>query len=305
MQPKRGGLGLFMLAMVLLGLVGGPARAQDGSELAQGPPPSIRAMRLASGSTVRLETSFRTGASLAVGEAPRAVLHRGPATGALAMGHDKVLVALGVDHATSPFVLRMVQADGTVSAPRPMARPVARRDIPFAVAATATPDGFAVFFQEIQADNPANAHTYLLKLDRDGKPIGGAASVAVPWALAAAAHNGHGFHLALFYSRGRAGTRLSMVSLNEAGAPEQHPDWASRPGLVRDVQLVARPRTDQAPEIRAIFRGGTGGDRLMSRDVTSIGRWGNEPSPSRDLGAIATNQAILMHGGKPTRIAAR
>jgi hypothetical protein len=252
------------------------------------------------GTVVRLTTAWGKGAkaTLQVGKAKATRLHTGETAGALAVGHDKVVVALATDDA-EPFQI-VVLSENDRGEPVAIARPTDRRDVPFAVAATATPDGFTVFFQEIQSDDPTAAHTYMVKLDTDGAATGAAVEVAVPWSLGAAAWNGKGYHLALFYTES-TGMRLSMVSLTDAGHPEQHPDWASKAGFVSDVHLVA---LDGA--ITAFYRGGKGGDRLLETDVTKIGQWGQEPPKAKDRGALPLTSSIaITTDGKPTKVKAR
>ena len=120
----------------------------------------------------------------------------------------------------------------------------------------------------------------------------------VPWWLAAAAWNGKGYHLALYYAGEGTGARLSMVSLTDAGVPEQHPDWASAPGQLSDMHLVAEGKS-----IFAYYRGGSGGDRLVLTDVTKIGQWGSKTQGAKNLGALAATEAIAINAkGKPVRV---
>ena len=127
-----------------------------------------------------------------------------------------------------------------------------------------------------------------------------AREVQIPWALAAAAWNGGGYHLGLFYTGDANGIRLSMVSTTKDGAPQQHPDWASQPGLVSDVHLVSDGRS-----IRAVYRGSMG-DRMLETDVTKIGQWGQVVTKAKDLGALATSQTIAITAkGAATKISAK
>lgn len=263
------------------------------------PRPEVRAVYGPDGELVRLTRSFgrAQGATLRVGDAAPVSLHEGEVAGTLVAGHGRVIAALATD-AGDAFRILVVDGDAA-PAPIAIARPGARAGIPFAVAATATPDGFTVFFQEIEEDDPTAAHTYMASLDRDGAPTGPAGEVAVPWSLAAAAWNGAGYHLALIYASGQ-GMRLSMVTLDAAGKPQQHPDWASRPGYVADVHLVVRDG-----KVRAFYRGG-GGNRLHERDVTEVRQWGTDPPKARDHGALPVTKAIAIDArGKPTRVADR
>jgi hypothetical protein len=258
-----------------------------------------RAAYRADGTLVRLISTSakkKSAVTLHVGKAAAVTIHAGDATGTLAVGHDRVVVALAVDDAKKPF--RIVVLDGDErAAPVALARGSDRHDIPFAVAATPTPDGFTVFFQEIETDDPTNAHTYMATLDKTGKPTGDAKEIAVPWSLGAAAWNGKGYHLALFYPGDGRGMRLSMVSLTAAGSPEQHPDWASRAAFpIGDVHLVAANG-----KIRAFYRAGA---RLLESDVTAIRDWGSEPPKAKDHGALSQTKAIAITAQlRPAKVA--
>lgn len=261
----------------------------------------VRAALTDGGAVARLAVTSggkHSGVTLALGKGKPVVLYEGEAAATIEPGHGRLLVAVSIDSGT-PFHIVTVDR-GKISKPVALARPNERADYPFAVAATATPDGFAVFFQEVETANPNEAHTYLVELDKTGAVTQQPREVAVPWALAAAAWNGKGYHLGLFYAGGGDGIRLSMVSLTADGRPEQHPDWASQPGLVSDVHLVAR-----GGHIRAFYRGGTG-DRLYETDVTTIGQWGQVRAKAKDLGAIASSQAIaITANGGATKVKAR
>lgn len=248
------------------------------------------------GKPVQLTTSFggKAGAKVAVGGGKPVAIHSGPAVGTLVAGHDKVIVALATE-GREPFRIAVV---GNATKPTAIARPTNRKDLPFAVAGTATPSGFAVFFQEVQTDDPSAAHTYLVELDTDGAPTGPAKEVAIPWSLAAAAHTGKGYHLALVYPGDSGGMRLSMVSLSEAFQPQQHPDWASAPGFISDVHLVVADG-----RVRAFYRGGMAGDRMLESDVTQIRNWGSEPPKAKDHGAISQRHALAVApSGKPVKV---
>jgi hypothetical protein len=213
-------------------------------------------------------------------------VYAGEAVATIEAGHGRVLVAVSIESAKTPFQIIVIDGD-TVSKPTGIARPNKRDDYPFAIAATPTPDGFTVFFQEVQTDNPNEAHTYLVKLDKTGAVEGEAKEIQVPWWLAAAAWNGNGYHLGLFYAGQGNGTILSMVSLTKDGAPEQHPDWASQAGTIKDVHLVATGNS-----IRVYYRGT--GDRMIESDVTKIGQWGQVSTKAKDLGALSAKQSIAI-----------
>lgn len=218
-------------------------------------------------------------------------------------GHGAWLVAYAVEAAADPFRVRLVRparqgtggagATGTdlaIGEEITIARPTRRHDLPFAVVATATPDGFAVLFQEIAANDPSAATTSMVLLDVDGRPAGPATSVPVPWSLADMIWNGAGYHLALIFPGHGTGMRLSMVSVTAAGQPQQHPDWSSAAGYVADVHLVRA-----GEQIRAFYRGGTGG-RLLESDVTAIRGWGSEPPRARRHGALGQAEVIVVEG---------
>jgi hypothetical protein len=247
------------------------------------------------GKPVQLTTTFggKAGAKLSIAGAKPTAVFSGSAVGTLVAGHDKVIVALGTD-GKQPF---RVLVAGSDAKPTAIARPNNRKDLPFAVAGTPTPNGFAIFFQEVQTDDPSAAHTYLVELDADGAPTGPAKELQVPWSLAAAAYNGHGYHLALIYPGDNGGMRLSMVSLSAEGAPQQHPDWASAGGFISDVHLAV-----DDDKIRAFYRGGKAGDRLLESDVTAIRNWGTEPPKAKDHGALSQRHAIGVAGNKPTKV---
>ena len=249
--------------------------------------PDVRAIYGPGGDVVRLLTTWsgHAGAELYVGSS-KIKLFDGEVVGTVVAGHDRVIVALAV--AREPF--RVYVLDGKESGePTKIARPGQRRDAPFAVAATATPDGFSVFFQEVQTDDGTAAHTYMVKLDENGKVDGAAAEIAVPWSLGAAAWNGTGYHLALFYPGDQNGMRLSMVSLSAAGQPNEHPDWASAAGFISDVHLVA-----SNDKVTAYYRGGKAADRLLESEVTTIGSWGQEPAKAKDHGKLDPDKAIAV-----------
>jgi hypothetical protein len=220
--------------------------------------------------------------SLAIGKDKPTKLYSGEAVGAIAVGHGKVVVAYAAYDKKAPYRVHVVGGE-----PTKIARTGNRFDLPYAVVATATPTGFTILFQEIEAQNVNEAHTYLLELDEDGKASGAPREVQIPWALGDIAWNGNGYHLALYYTGGD-GVRLSMVSTSKEGAPQQHPDWASAAGLVSDVHLVV-----SGERIRAFYRGGMG-DRLLESDVTKIGSWGQNPAKAKDHGALSAKQVIAI-----------
>jgi hypothetical protein len=248
----------------------------------------IRAAVAANGDTAKLTTvtgGKKAGITLQVGKT-NTELYAGEAVATVEAGHGRLLIAVSIDSKKKPFQV-MTFADGKLSKPIALARTNKVESYPFAIAATATPDGFTVFFQEVETANPSEAHTYMVTLDKTGAVSEEAREIQVPWWLAAATWNGKGYHLALFYAGGGTGTTLSMVSLSEEGTPEQHPDWATAPGMISDVHLVTSGKS-----IRAVYRGT--GNRMFETDVTKIGQWGQVSQKAKDLGAIVKNEAIAI-----------
>lgn len=245
------------------------------------------------GDEVRLVTQLngKSTATLQTGNGAATKLFTGDSVGAIEVAHGKVVVALAVTDETEPFRIHVGGKESKLK------RPGKRYDLPFAMAMASTPTGFTVFFQEIEAQNVNEAHTYMVKLDKDGVPDGNVAEVQVPWWIGDAAWNGKGYHVALYYAGEMQGARLSMVSLTEAGAPEQHPDWASNPGALSDMNLVA-----SGGKVHAYYRGGAG-DKMYVTDVTKIGQWGGNPQSAKDLGALPASSAIAINAkGQPVRV---
>jgi hypothetical protein len=224
------------------------------------------------------------------------VIYAGDAMATVVAGHGVVVVAYDVG-GDKPFRVRISDGD-KLHDPLAFARPGKRKDVPFAIAATETPDGFAIFYQEVQTDDPTAAHTYLLQLDGQGELAAQPKEIAVPWALADAVWDGDGYHLALIYAGGGDGMRLSMVHLTKDGAPQGHPDWASAAGIVQDVHL-----SKIGDRVLAFYRGGKGGDRLVETDVTKIGGWGQVTDVSKDRGALSGGVVLAINAkGEPQRL---
>ena len=84
--------------------------------------------------------------------------------------------------------------------------------------------------------------------------------------------------LFLFYGDGVGprGTRLCGVHVDAATwRPQEHPWWASRPGLIDEARLFVR-----GSRVTALYRGGGEGDRLLEVDV-SEGQWARQARPGR------------------------
>jgi hypothetical protein len=246
----------------------------------------VRAALTSNNDVVRVVSTWgkHSSAQLEIGDGKPIVVSEVGAAAAIATGHGKTVIALDSDNGVEPFEIRTL--DGKqASKPTTLARPNERWDVPFAAAIAVTPDGFAAFFQEVQSDDATAAHTYLVALDKDGKPVGAAKEIAVPWALGDATWDGSGFHLALYYNDGR-GVRLSMVTTSADGQPHGHPDWASKSGAISEAHLVASDG-----RVRAFYRNG---EHLYEADVTRVGSWGQEPAAPKDRGALAWSQTIAI-----------
>jgi hypothetical protein len=211
-----------------------------------------------------------------------------------------VLVALihGGAAPTIRFALADVSGKNPKLASVKVARPTDTERRPASVVACGDPQGFTVLWQEESIRDPnADVKTYFCRVAPDGTLIEKPRLVAVPWALAGLVHNGHGYHLGLFYDGAQPGqTRLAMVTLNDKGAPEQHPWWATAPGDLADVQLVA-----VGGRVTAFFRGGPSAEDLESTDVTAVGQWGREPAAAARHGKISGETfGVRVEGGKPS-----
>jgi hypothetical protein len=255
---------------------------------------SVRATIDGGGHAIKLVTTWADHSKL---ELDGKLVYSGDAVGTVVAGHGLVVVAYELS-ADKPFRVR-VSDDGKLREPVAFARPAKVDSSPFAIAATETPDGFAIFFQEVQNNDPTAAHTYMLQLDATGKAQGAPKEVPVPWALADVVWNGSGYHLALIYAGGGDGMRLSMVAATKDGQPQGHPDWASAPGIVMDVHLVKI-----GERILAYYRGGGGGgDHLIETDVTHIGNWGQVSEHSSDRGALSQATALAVNAkGEAVRV---
>ena len=245
------------------------------------------------GHTTKLVTTWGDHAGLVL-DGKR--VYSGEAVGTVVTGHGVTVVAYEIA-GDKPFRLRVAEGD-KLHDPLAFARPGKADNSPFAIAATATPDGFAIFYQEVQNNDPTAAHTYLLELDGTGKASGAPREVSVPWALADAIWNGSGYHLALIYAGGGDGMRLAMVSTNKQGQPQGHPDWSSAPGLIQDVHLAT-----VGDRVLAYYRRD---DHLIETDVTKIGSWGQVTSPSHDRGALAASTILAVNAkGEAVKLTAR
>jgi hypothetical protein len=292
-SPAHGGMHARTLGLVATLVCASTALAADSTET------HIRAAMAGTdvAKVVVTNGGKKAGVQVQLGKQKKDV-YQGEAVATIEAGHGRVLIAVSIEAKKQPFQVMTIE-NGKLSNPVGVSRPNARVDYPFAIAATATPDGFTVFFQEVETDNPSEAHTYMVELDKTGAVSEEAREIQVPWWLGAAAWNGNGYHLGLFYAGEGTGTRLSMVSLTKEGSPEQHPDWATQPGMISDLHLVA-----SGERIRAVYRGT--GNRMMETDVTKIGQWGQVANKARDLGALASSEAIAISTkGGATKVKAK
>jgi hypothetical protein len=263
-----------------------------------------RTVELEGGVLARIATRWtpeasRSRTSLSLGDAAPTVLVHGASAATIECGERVALVAYEAYGEGAPFRVRAIQ-NGVLQPERSLSRPGARvGDVPFALAIAPMPgQGFAVFFEEVQADDPTATRTYLFQLDLDGAPRDAGRELSIPWPIAAAAWNGHGYHLALIYPGSGSGMRLSMVSLGVDGTNQQHPDWSSAAGYVADVHLVVI-----GAEIRAAYRFG---DHWRQSDVTQIRSWGSEPPAAADHGALGPDDTIAVDAaGHARRVASR
>lgn len=266
-----------------------------------GPPVHVerRSTELAGGTIAHLATRWTpdattSGTSLALGDAAPSILARGASAATIERGERVTVIAYEAFDGRAPFRLRVVRHEANhdvLSDEQMLARPGTRDgDVPFSVAIAPIPGrGFAVFFEEVQGDDPSATRTYLFQLDLDGEPLDTGREIAIPWPIAAVAWNGHGYHLALIYPGSGSGLRLSMVSLSAEGVNQQHPDWSSSAGFVDDVHLVS-----SGDHIHAHYRGGSGGDHWLESDVTAIRHWGSEPPAAIDHGRLEADVTLAV-----------
>lgn len=271
------------------------------SAAAQPGPREWNHVRFAAESEVRVRTAWDGGARATVhlavaGRQGRLELHDGPAVATdVATSEDLALVAMSEMSTGGSLHLALVEIPEE-GAPTVRARRTARmgdrRFAPSAVVAAATPEGFTVLWQA-QSFGPTGrggARTMMGTLRTDGQWRSRPREVPVPWAIADAVWNGAGYHLALYFDGAQPNqTRLCMVTLSEAGQPEQHPWWESRPGLVDEVQMVRL-----GERIVAAYRGGPRGLELRSRDVHQVRTWGQEVEGHSDLGRIGANEEFVL-----------
>ena len=115
---------------------------------------SVRATIDGTGHPIKLVTTWSEHGKL---ELDGKLVYAGDAAGTVVAGHGLVVVAYEVA-GDKPFRVRIAD-DGKLRDPIAFARPGKADNSPFAIAATATPDGFAIFYQEVQNNDPTAAHT--------------------------------------------------------------------------------------------------------------------------------------------------
>ena len=199
---------------------------------------------------------------------------------------DGLLIALvGPDSVRPVFVPIAEGRLGEPRAGRPIERPAARGHSPVGAAVAPMPDGFGLFWQEADDRNASAAfQTYFQKLGPGGQPTGEPTIVQAVWPLAAAAYmpESNRFYFLLFYAGSDPRqTRLCGVHIDATTLrPQEHPWWASRPGLIDEGQLHLRGN-----QVLALYRGGPDGEQLLEVDV-SQGGWAQEPAAPTPRGRL-------------------
>lgn len=248
------------------------------------PPSSYAEIRFVAETPVEIVVDRRTtlvagGRSMVV---PRS---RDAATYAGTSDEGVLLAMLAGDAVRTVFVPVTEGRLGPPSEPRAVDRVEARDRTPVGAAVAPMPDGFAVFWQEAHTRNPSAAYTtYVQRFGPEGERRGDARLVQAVWPLAAAAYmpETDRFYFLLFYGgRDPRKTRLCGVHIDaETLRPQEHPWWASRPGLIDEGQLFVR-----GDQVIALYRGGPEGQRLLQVDVSG-GSWGREAPAPRPRGRL-------------------
>jgi len=231
---------------------------------------------------------------------------RGPlaSPGWIAAASNANGIFVGIAHA-GPAAVRALWvpiADGRPGTPAPLtiARVAGDDRMPVGITVTPRPDGFAVIWQEGSTQSPSALwQTFEARFDPSGQPAGAPRALGqVSWPIADVLFLG-GRYLVLLYFGGASpeGTRLCAVHVDENGRPEEHPWWASRPGVISEARLVAH-----GARAIAVYRGGLDGRTLLEADVTE-GSWGREAPEPRRHGSIAPDEAYgLRADGARVRI---
>lgn len=216
-----------------------------------------------------------------------------PAMVSAAATASGVFLAVLEDRPTRLLAVHVPLVEGRFGEPvtTEVTRPGGEALVPMNLTATATPTGYAVFWQEVPSTQPgATWQTFEARFDARGAAEGASRALGrVPWPIAAAAFVGGRYFLALWFAPGGRPDqiRLAAVHVDLRGSPQEHPWWASRPGLIGETQLVVN-----GERVLAVYRGGSDGGQLLEVDVTT-GRWGQEPSAPRRRGRIG---AMVAYG---------
>ncbi|MDQ3032886.1 MAG: hypothetical protein M3Y87_10750, partial [Myxococcota bacterium] len=176
---------------------------------------------------------------------------------------------------------------------------------PAAAVVAPTPDGFTVLLQEQDTRDPnADVVTTMTRIARDGAVLEAPHEVAIPWALGALAWDGRGYHLAVLWggwgTQHAGSARVCLVTLSRAGAPEQHPWWASEFDALSDVQLVQRAG---GGAMLVVWRR-SDGRRIAMHASTAAAGWSVEPPPALDVARIAPDAPfVVIPEGDGVRVA--
>jgi hypothetical protein len=303
--------GAVLLAAAALAVA--PAAAQP---IPDGPTREVRAL---DAGLVTVTTTWRTDgaarssrvvASLSGGR--EVLLHDGATVRtALAATGDTLVVVVyhGGPHALARALFAHVRAGALTPGARvDLARDLASRRPalrPASALVAPTPDGFTVLLQEQDTRDPsADVLTTMTRLGRDGAVVEAPRQVAIPWALGALAWDGRGYHVAVLWGgwgTEHAGTaRVCLVTLSTAGAPEQHPWWASEFDSVSDVQLVQRAG---GGAMLLVWRRGDG-ERVAMHASSAPGGWSVEPAPAIDVARVAPGAPfVAIAEGDGVRVA--
>lgn len=256
------------------------------------------------------QRSARVTASLLGGS--EVALHDGATVRtAIAAAGDTLLVVAyhGGPRAFARAVLAHVREGALVTGPSvELARDLAagRASLrPASAVVASTPEGFTVLLQEQDTRDPsADVVTTMTRIARDGSMIEAPRQVAIPWALGALAWDGRGYHLAVLWggwgTEHAGSARVCLVTLSPAGAPEQHPWWASEFDALSDVQLVQRAG---GGAMLVVWRRGDG-RRIAMHASTAVAGWSVEPPPAIDVARIAPNAPfVVVPDGEGVRVA--
>ena len=154
---------------------------------------------------------------------------------------------------------------------------------PTSLVATGDESGFTILWQEQELTVAGSVHSTMARLKTDGTVIKKPTNVAVDWALGAIVTNGKGYTLAVRYDGASPDqTRISFVTLDANGKPEQHPWWGSRAALIGEIQML-----DIGGVVTAAYRAGAEGkESILAVEANSTtGQWGKDPAESKVLAA--------------------